>query len=78
MLNSKVSKEINPGLIVKDPVCDMNVEIGKAAAKSDYRGQTYYFCAPGCKVKFDKNPAQYLAKPEDDAQGGCSCGCCEQ
>lgn len=43
-----------------DPVCHMQVDQNTAAAKSDYQGKTYYFCAPGCKAKFDKEPEKYL------------------
>jgi len=46
--------------MVRDPVCGMTVDPEKAAAKAEYRGQTYYFCAPGCKVAFEKDPEQYL------------------
>lgn len=45
-----------------DPVCGMDVEEDKAAATSVYRGKTYYFCAPGCKKKFDDNPDFYVKK----------------
>lgn len=44
----------------KDPVCDMDVEPGTAAGKSDYQGKTYYFCSPGCKKAFDKEPGKYV------------------
>jgi xanthine dehydrogenase accessory factor len=44
-----------------DPVCGMTVEIATARHKSEYAGQTYYFCAPGCKRSFDKDPSKYLA-----------------
>ena len=43
-----------------DPVCKMEVDPKTAAATSEYKGQTYYFCAPGCKVSFDKDPEKYL------------------
>jgi len=43
-----------------DPVCGMQVEEKTAAHKSEYGGQTYYFCAPGCKRSFDQNPEKYL------------------
>lgn len=43
-----------------DPVCKMEVDPKTAPAKSEYKGQTYYFCAPGCKVAFDKDPEKYL------------------
>ena len=43
-----------------DPVCKMEVDEGTAQWTSDYRGTTYYFCAPGCKASFDKDPEKYL------------------
>ncbi len=45
-----------------DPVCDMKVKKSKAAAVSEYKGKKYYFCAKGCKEKFDEDPEKYLAK----------------
>jgi YHS domain-containing protein len=45
----------------KDPVCGMDVD-EKTAPKSEYKGKTYYFCAPGCKREFDKNPEKYVAE----------------
>ena len=47
---------------VVDPVCKMTIDSEKAAATSQYKGQTIYFCAPGCKVKFDQEPEKYLGK----------------
>ena len=44
-----------------DPVCKMTVEPVKAAAQSKYKGESYYFCAVGCKQKFDREPEKYLA-----------------
>ncbi|MBE3583975.1 MAG: YHS domain-containing protein [Limnochordaceae bacterium] len=45
---------------VIDPVCKMEVDPGTAPAKSEYGGTTYYFCAPGCKRAFDKDPEKYI------------------
>jgi YHS domain-containing protein len=45
--------------MAKDPICGMDVDEKKAAATSEYNGKTYYFCAPGCKRAFDKEPAKY-------------------
>ncbi len=45
----------------KDPVCGMTVNTDRAAGKFDYRGETYYFCNPGCLDKFSKNPDFYLS-----------------
>ena len=46
--------------MAKDPVCNMDVDEKKAAATADHKGQTYYFCAPGCKKAFLQNPEKYL------------------
>lgn len=44
-----------------DPVCKMKVK-QPAKHKSTYQKQEYWFCAKGCKLKFDNNPEQYLKK----------------
>ena len=46
--------------MVKDVVCGMQIDPNEAAGKSEYQGQTYYFCAPGCKRKFDADPQQFV------------------
>lgn len=46
--------------MAKDPVCGMEVDENTAAGRSEYQGKTYYFCAPGCKQAFDKEPAKYI------------------
>ena len=46
---------------VHDPVCHMDIEPVRAAGRSEYQGQTYYFCSPGCKRDFDADPAGVLA-----------------
>lgn len=38
--------------------------VSKASGKSVYKGKTYYFCCPGCKPMFDKNPEKYVGKPK--------------
>ena len=43
-----------------DPVCKMLVKPETAAAKFDYKGETYYFCAVGCQNKFRQNPEKFL------------------
>ncbi|MEK7849114.1 MAG: YHS domain-containing protein [Chloroflexota bacterium] len=53
-------KQEGPAM-AKDPVCGMKVDPKKAAASYEYKGQTYYFCAPGCKRAFEKEPERYLA-----------------
>ncbi|HLE46042.1 MAG TPA: YHS domain-containing protein [Thermoplasmata archaeon] len=43
----------------KDPICGMMVDPARAAGSSTYQGKAYYFCSPGCKSTFEKNPARY-------------------
>src|SRR5712692_1180307 len=43
-----------------DPVCGMTVDEKKAPATAVHNGTTYYFCAPGCKRTFEKDPAAVL------------------
>ena len=45
--------------MAKDPICGMDVDEKTARHTTEYQGQTYYFCAPGCKRTFDQDPAQY-------------------
>lgn len=44
----------------KDPVCGGEVDTKTATQKSDYQQKTYYFCCPGCKRSFDKEPQRYV------------------
>ena len=48
--------------MAKDPICDMDVDETTAKWTSEYGGKKVYFCAPGCKKKFDADPEQYAAK----------------
>ena len=50
--------------MVKDPVCGMMIDPKSAGGKSEYKGQTYYFCSPGCKKTFDKNPEKYATQAD--------------
>ncbi len=51
-----------------DPVCGMEVDEKTAQWTAEYKGKKYYFCAPGCKRSFEKDPEKYLSKSQD--QGG--------
>ena len=46
--------------MTKDPVCGMMVDLETTSAKAEYKGQTHYFCCPGCKAAFEKDPEKYL------------------
>jgi len=50
-----------------DPICKMDVDTDNPpGGQSEHQGTTYYFCAPGCKIAFEKEPEKYLA---DDWEG---------
>ena len=51
-----------------DPICQMQVDEKTAQYKSEYKGKTYYFCAPGCKEIFDSDPDQYLTESVSSAR----------
>jgi xanthine dehydrogenase accessory factor len=44
-----------------DPVCHMEVEVATARWIAEHAGETFYFCAPGCKTAFETTPSQYEA-----------------
>jgi len=56
----KISSEKISRAVVKDPVCNMDVDPATAAGSSEYKGQTYYFCSPGCVKRFNADPEKYL------------------
>ena len=46
--------------MVLDVVCNMEIDEKTAKWKSEYKGKTYFFCSPGCKETFEKNPEKYV------------------
>lgn len=49
------------GNLVKDPVCGMMIDSTSAKGGStSYNDQTFYFCNPKCKTKFEADPTKYL------------------
>ena len=45
-----------------DPVCRMVVDTeNPPGGHSEYQGTYYYFCGPGCKVAFDRDPVYVLS-----------------
>lgn len=58
--------------MVKDPVCDMDVD-EKTALKSEYEGKTYYFCNQSCKEVFEKNPKRFAKDSECEDDDCCCC-----
>jgi Cu+-exporting ATPase len=54
-----------------DPVCGMRVDPVTTPHKADHKGETYYFCAAGCRSKFAADPQKYLSPraPEPVVEG---------
>ncbi|SDO89945.1 xanthine dehydrogenase accessory factor [Arthrobacter sp. ok909] len=42
-----------------DPVCGMTVQAVESSLHLDYNGVTVYFCSPGCRAAFRKDPERY-------------------
>ncbi len=51
--------------MVIDPVCGMEIDEETTKWRSQYKGGTYYFCGPMCKMEFDENPERYLEEARD-------------
>lgn len=47
--------------VALDPVCGMEVPISAAQHVASHAGTTYYFCCPGCRGRFVRNPERFLA-----------------
>ena len=43
--------------LATDPVCGMKVDPSRPAATLTRNGQTFYFCHPGCKERFEMGKA---------------------
>ena len=45
-----------------DPVCQMAVDTANPnGGAAEYQGATYYFCAPGCRIAFEREPERVLS-----------------
>jgi YHS domain-containing protein len=42
-----------------DPVCYADVDEETATQKTIHKGETYYFCTPSCRKKFEENPGKF-------------------
>ncbi len=56
--------------MTRDPVCGMQIDEKKAEGKIEYEGQTYFFCASGCRQKFAQDPKRYVPRPQRDLHVG--------
>lgn len=47
-----------------DLVCGMTVTADESSRPFAYKGTTYYFCAPGCRAAFEKDPESYIQESQ--------------
>lgn len=43
-----------------DVVCGMTVDERYAKYRTEWVGEKYYFCSPGCLSEFSANPGKYV------------------
>ncbi len=60
-ITSKNSVEMKT--VTRDPVCGMEIEIGRVLRSVQYGPKTYYFCSKDCLRKFRERP-EYFAEIE--------------
>jgi xanthine dehydrogenase accessory factor len=58
-----------PPLEAIDPVCGMTVAIEGAGEPVVYEGVSYWFCNPGCRSRFEADPARYITSAGATADG---------
>ena len=64
--SSTPTSPLPPPVFEIDPVCKMKVLPQTAAARYEYQGKTYYFCATRCRDRFEADPEQFL-RPQEKA-----------
>lgn len=50
-------------IVLLDPVCGMTVDGAHARHLAEHDGVVYAFCSIGCRTRFIKEPASFLAAP---------------
>lgn len=46
--------------MVKDTVCEMEIDETAARFSLNFEGQTYFFCSEGCRAEFQRHPQDYV------------------
>jgi len=47
---------------IRCPVSGADATDAPEALRTEYKGQTYFFCCAGCKEEFQKNPEKYISR----------------
>ena len=53
-----------------DPVCGMEVDPRTAENVTRYKGKTYYFCTPLCRIQFESSPERFLGRRDEGVGHG--------
>ena len=56
-------------IVLLDPVCGMSVDRATARHLAEHDGTIYAFCSIGCRTRFIKDPARFLAAPGTSGMG---------
>jgi YHS domain-containing protein len=56
----KAEKSASIGM--EQTVCPISGKPINKEISTTYKGKTVYFCSPGCKTEFEKNPEKYASK----------------
>lgn len=56
-------EDLVPGTAI-DLICGMTVAADETSRPFVHEGETYYFCCPGCRAAFEKDPAAYVTVRE--------------
>ncbi len=57
-----ISIEPDGTVMILCPVMKNVSKVSDKSAYTDYKGKRYYYCCPGCKKLFEKDPESYLAQ----------------
>ena len=60
--------EAGPFVEAVDPVCGMTVPVPGARFAAEHAGTTYWFCSPGCRVRFVSEPDRYATMAPETAE----------
>lgn len=67
LLRWEPKREVEAMMMGTDPVCGMRVDRHNAV-RTEYKGNTYYFCCPHCQTTFEKEPAKYVTEEEKEEE----------
>ena len=62
MLRAHARRPEAGATLVRDPVCGMSIDPATATEQLEFEAATYYFCSPGCRSKFEKDPDRYTSQ----------------